>query len=203
MQSLTGSIWTHIKAAYVSIDCNSYTPLDLYNNPGEFRLPVGSVISFYSDDYLFYVTVDGNDVFGLSRGSYSYTVVSDCSIRFRTGDGYRWQITTSGTSSVVGDFDTPTVTVSANPATTTPLTIQMLVLPSGSSFWYAIDTEGNQYSFDPVSNLALNRSFVVHTYTAEEVANLDNFPSGYWMVSWSGSSQYITVKFEEYSKFFL
>ena len=79
----------------------------------------------------------------------------------------------------------------------------MLVLPSGSSFWYAIDTEGNQYSFDPVSNLALNRSFVVHTYTAEEVANLDNFPSGYWMVSWSGSSQYITVKFEEYSKFFL
>lgn len=187
---------------HCSVDI-SYTPLDLYNNPGEFRLPVGSVISFYSDDYLFYVTVDGNDVFGLSRGSYSYTVVSDCSIRFRTGDGYRWQITTSGTSSVVGDFDTPTVTVSANPATTTPLTIQMLVLPSGSSFWYAIDTEGNQYSFDPVSNLALNRSFVVHTYTAEEVANLDNFPSGYWMVSWSGSSQYITVKFEEYSKFFL
>ena len=189
---------------YIYIDGNRYTALELASSR-EFRLSVGSVITFSasSSKYGSSVYVDGVEVLTPSSGSYSYsyTVISDCSISFDYD--CCWYITTTGSSSIVGDFDTPTVTVSANPATITPLTIQMLVLPSGSSFWYAVDTDGNQYSFDPVSNLALNRSFVVHTYTADEVANLDNFPSGYWMVSWSGESKYITVKFEEYSKFFL
>lgn len=185
---------------YIHIDGTEYTAYSFYNNPCDFQLPVGSQISFSSDGSVTpTVFVDG-----VEYSDDIYTVNSDCSISFEYSLlTFRWIILTSDTSSVVGDFNTPTVTVSANPATTTPLTIQTLVLPSGSSFWYAIDTDGNQYSFDPVSNLALNRSFVVHTYTAEEVENLDNFPSGYWMVNWSGSSKYITVKFEEYSKFFL
>lgn len=190
----------------ITIDGATYSPADLYSNPREFRLPVGSVVTFSSTSSgsIGFIYVDGTRVDTSSSNSYSYTVVSDCSISFVITAVPCWRITTSSTASGgVGDFDTPTVTVSANPATVTPLTIQMLVLPSGSSSWYAVDTDGNQYPFDPVSNLALNRSFVVHTYTADEVANLDNFPSGYWMVSWSGESKYITVKFEEYSKFFL
>lgn len=190
----------------ITIDGATYSPADLYSNPREFRLPVGSVVTFSSTSSgsIGFIYVDGTRVDTSSSNSYSYTVVSDCSISFVITAVPCWRITTSSTASGgVGDFDTPTVTVSANPATVTPLTIQMLVLPSGSSSWYAVDTDGNQYPFDPVSNLALNRSFVVHTYTADEVANLDNFPSGYWMVSWSGESKYITVKFEEYSKLFL
>ena len=186
----------------ITVNGNTYSASQLYSNNLEFRLPVGSVVTFsVSSGNFHYIYVDMTQVSTSSTKDFSYTVTSDCSIKYQ---GTCWYITTSSTASGgVGDFDTPTVTVSANPATVTPLTIQMLVLPSGSSFWYAVDTDGNQYSFDPVSNLALNRSFVVHTYTAEEVANLDNFPSGYWMVSWSGESKYITVKFEEYSKFFL
>ena len=190
----------------ITIDGATYSPADLYSNPREFRLPVGSVVTFssISSGSIGFIYVDGTRVDTSSSNRYSYTVVSDCSISFVITAVPCWRITTSSTASGgVGDFDTPIVTVSANPATVTPLTIQTLVLPSGSSFWYAVDTDGNQYPFDPVSNLALNRSFVVHTYTAEEVASLDNFPSGYWIVSWSGESKYITVKFEEYSKFFL
>lgn len=185
---------------YICIDGVEYNAKYFFSDPVVFQLSVGSVISFRHDSgYTTKIYVDGTLISGKS-----YLVDSDCSIFYKQVNGAAsWNITTSDTSSVVGDFNTPTVTVSANPATTTPLTIQSLVLPSGSSFWYAIDTDGNQYSFDPVSNLALNRSFVVHTYTAEEVENLDNFPSGYWLVNWSGSSKYITVKFEEYSKFFL
>lgn len=194
-------------SAYLEINGQKYTVRDFYNNPSVFNVSVGSVITFSSDSGTrFYAYADGVMISGFGDYVSPYTVVSDCSISYsvRSSDNVAcWYITTSGSSSIVGDFDTPTVTVTVNPATTTPLTIQTLVLPSGSSFWYAIDTDGNQYSFDPVSNLALNRSFVVHTYTAEEVENLDNFPSGYWMVNWSGSSKYITVKFEEYSKFFL
>lgn len=187
---------------FITVNGNTYSASQLYSNNLEFRLPVGSVVTFsVSSGNYHFIYVDGTQVNTSSSKSYSYTVVSDCSILYK---GTCWYITTSSTASGgVGDFDTPTVTVSANPATVTPLTIQMLVLPSGSSFWYAVDTDGNQYSFDPVSNLALNRSFVVKTYTAEEVAALDNFPSGYWTVSWTGESKYITVKFEEYSKFFL
>ena len=139
-------------------------------------------------------------------GMYKYTVTSDCSISFAKlsmVNMLTWEITTSGTSSIVGEIDTPTVTITANPSTSTPVTISRITLASGSSDWLAVDTEGNVYSFDPVSNLALNRSFVVKTYTADEVEALDNFPSGYWTVTWTGESQYITIKFEEYSKFFL
>ena len=187
---------------YIHINGKKYTPKSFTDSPGVFQLPVGSVITFSADSGAGYsVYVDGVKLSGSS-----YTVTSDCSITFSDTSFSaikRWDITTSETSSVVGEINTPTVTITANPSVSTPVTISRLTLASGSSDWLAVDTEGNVYSFDPVSNLALNRSFVVKTYTADEVAALDNFPSGYWTVSWSGESKYITVKFEEYSKFFL
>ena len=187
---------------YITVDGTRYTASDFYDEDGVFRLSVGSVITFSSIRSLPYsVYVDGVKMTGAS-----YTVTSDCSISFSrvsTSNPLRWDITTSETSSIVGEIDTPTVTITANSATSTPVTISRITLASGSSDWLAVDTEGNVYSFDPVSNLALNRSFVVKTYTADEVDALDNFPSGYWTVTWTGESQYITVKFEEYSKFFL
>lgn len=186
---------------YIHINGKKYTPRSFTSSPGVFQLPVGSVITFSADSGAGYsVYVDGVKLSGSS-----YTVTSDCSIAFSKVStiSMRWDITTSATSSVVGEINTPTVTITANPSTSTPVTISRLTLASGSSDWLAVDTEGNVYSFDPVSNLALNRSFVVKTYTADEVAALDNFPSGYWTVSWTGESKYITVKFEEYSKFFL
>ena len=187
---------------YIHINGKKYTPKSFTDSPGVFQLPVGSVITFSADSGAGYsVYVDGVKLSGSS-----YTVTSDCSITFSNTSftaTKRWDITTSETSSVVGEINTPTVTITANPSVTTPVTISRLTLASGSSDWLAVDTEGNVYSFDPVSNLALNRSFVVKTYTADEVAALDNFPSGYWTVSWTGESKYITVKFEEYSKFFL
>lgn len=187
---------------YITVDGTRYTAKDFYDEDGVFRLSVGSVITFSSIRSVPYsVYVDGVKMTGAS-----YTVTSDCSISFSrvsTSNPLRWDITTSETSSIVGEIDTPTVTITANSATSTPVTISRITLASGSSDWLAVDTEGNVYSFDPVSNLALNRSFVVKTYTADEVEALDNFPSGYWTVTWTGESQYITVKFEEYSKFFL
>lgn len=187
---------------YITVDGTRYTANDFYDEDGVFRLSVGSVITFSSIRSVPYsVYVDGVKMTGAS-----YTVTSDCSISFSrvsTSNPLRWDITTSETSSIVGEIDTPTVTITANSATSTPVTISRITLASGSSDWLAVDTEGNVYSFDPVSNLALNRSFVVKTYTADEVEALDNFPSGYWTVTWTGESQYITVKFEEYSKFFL
>ena len=188
---------------YITINGTKYKASDFYDNEGVFQLPVGSVITFSSDSnrVLYKVLVDGVELSGSS-----YTVTSDCSISFAKLSMVNlltWEITTSGTSSIVGEIDTPTVTISANPSTSTPVTISRITLASGSSDWLAVDTEGNVYSFDPVSNLALNRSFVVKTYTADEVDALDNFPSGYWTVTWTGESQYITIKFEEYSKFFL
>lgn len=187
---------------YITVDGTRYTANDFYDEDGVFRLSVGSVITFSSiRSVLYSVYVDGVKMTGAS-----YTVTSDCSISFSrvsTSNPLRWDITTSETSSIVGEIDTPTVTITANSATSTPVTISRITLASGSSDWLAVDTEGNVYSFDPVSNLALNRSFVVKTYTADEVDALDNFPSGYWTVTWTGESQYITVKFEEYSKFFL
>ena len=187
---------------YITVDGTRYTAKDFYDEDGVFRLSVGSVITFSSIRSVPYsVYVDGIKMTGAS-----YTVTSDCSISFSrvsTSNPLRWDITTSETSSIVGEIDTPTVTITANSATSTPVTISRITLASGSSDWLAVDTEGNVYSFDPVSNLALNRSFVVKTYTADEVEALDNFPSGYWTVTWTGESQYITVKFEEYSKFFL
>lgn len=187
---------------FITIDGTTYSAAQMSTTPREFLLSVGSVVTFSvsGGNRSQYISIDGTMVASSTKNDYSYTVVSDCSI-FYTGS--TWSITTSDTASIVGDFDTPTVTITANPSTSTPLTIQSLVLAAGSSHWQAIDTEGNTYDFDPVSNLALNRSFVVKTYTAEEVAALDNFPSGYWTVSWTGESKYITVKFEEYSKFFL
>ena len=187
---------------YITVDGTRYTANDFYDEDGVFRLSVGSVITFSSLRSASYsVYVDGVKMTGDS-----YTVTSDCSISFSrvsTSNPLRWDITTSETSSIVGEIDTPTVTITANSATSTPVTISRITLASGSSDWLAVDTEGNVYSFDPVSNLALNRSFVVYTYTADEVDALDSFPSGYWTVTWTGESQYITVKFEEYSKFFL
>lgn len=187
---------------YITVDGTRYTANDFYDEDGVFRLSVGSVITFSSIRSVPYsVYVDGVKMTGAS-----YTVTSDCSISFSrvsTSNPLRWDITTSETSSIVGEIDTPTVTITANSATSTPVTISRITLASGSSDWLAVDTEGNVYSFDPVSNLALNRSFVLKTYTADEVDALDNFPSGYWTVTWTGESQYITVKFEEYSKFFL
>lgn len=187
---------------YITVDGTRYTAKDFYDEDGVFRLSVGSVITFSSIRSASYsVYVDGIKMTGAS-----YTVTSDCSISFSRvsiSNPLRWDITTSETSSIVGEIDTPTVTITANSATSTPVTISRITLASGSSDWLAVDTEGNVYSFDPVSNLALNRSFVVKTYTADEVEALDNFPSGYWTVTWTGESQYITVKFEEYSKFFL
>lgn len=187
---------------YITVDGTRYTANDFYDEDGVFRLSVGSVITFSSIRSVPYsVYVDGVKMTGVS-----YTVTSDCSISFSrvsTSNPFRWDITTSETSSIVGEIDTPTVTITTNSATSTPVTISRITLASGSSDWLAVDTEGNVYSFDPVSNLALNRSFVVKTYTADEVDALDNFPSGYWTVTWTGESQYITVKFEEYSKFFL
>lgn len=182
----------------ITIDGTTYTTDSFYNKSQDFFLPVGSEIVFsgaYQTIYVDGVLLDGK----------SYVVNSDCTLVCSSSNPLvaRWDITTSSTSSIVGDFDTPTVTITANPSTSTPVTISRLTLASGSSDWLAVDTEGNVYSFDPVSNLALNRSFVVKTYTADEVAALDNFPSGYWTVSWTGESKYITVKFEEYSKFFL
>lgn len=187
---------------FITIDGTTYSAAQMSTTPREFLLSVGSVVTFSvsGGNRSQYISIDGTMVASSTKNDYSYTVVSDCSI-FYTGS--TWSITTSDTASIVGDFDTPTVTITANPSTSTPLTISRLTLASGSSDWLAVDTEGNVYSFDPVSNLALNRSFVVKTYTAEEVAALDNFPSGYWTVSWTGESKYITVKFEEYSKFFL
>lgn len=188
---------------YITINGTKYKASYFYDNEGVFQLPVGSVITFSSDSnrVLYKVLVDGVELSGSS-----YTVTSDCSISFAKlsmVNMLTWEITTSGTSSIVGEIDTPTVTITANPSTSTPVTISRITLASGSSDWLAVDTEGNVYSFDPVSNLALNRSFVVKTYTADEVEALDNFPSGYWTVTWTGESQYITIKFEEYSKFFL
>lgn len=185
---------------YITVDGTRYAARNFYDEDGVFHLPVGSVITFSSMNSLPYlVYVDGVKMTGGS-----YTVTSDCSISFsRPANPLRWDITTSETSSIVGEINTPTVTITANSATSTPVTISRITLASGSSDWLAVDTEGNVYSFDPVSNLALNRSFVVKTYTADEVEALDNFPSGYWTVTWTGESQYITVKFEEYSKFFL
>lgn len=182
---------------YITVDGTRFSAATLYSNPQEFHLSPGSVITFSGSSVR--VTCDGTLI------GNTYTVISDCSITFKrpTNAVPQWSITTSDTSSIVGDFDTPTVIITANPSTSTPVTISRLTLASGSSDWLAVDTEGNVYSFDPVSNLALNRSFVVKTYSADEVAALDNFPSGYWTVSWSGESKYITVKFEEYSKFFL
>ena len=182
---------------YIHIDGNQYSARAFASAPRVFQLSVGSVISFSaSSGYSYSVTVNGAEY-----SDSSYVVVSDCSITF--GSGNVWEIVTSGESFDIGDFDTPTVTITANPSTSTPVTISRLTLASGSSDWLAVDSEGNVYSFDPVSNLALNRSFVVKTYSADEVAALDNWPSGYWTVSWTGESKYITVKFEEYSKFFL
>lgn len=188
---------------YITINGTKYKASYFYDNEGVFQLPVGSVITFSSDSnrVLYKVLVDSVELSGSS-----YTVTSDCSISFAKlsmVNMLTWEITTSGTSSIVGEIDTPTVTITANPSTSTPVTISRITLASGSSDWLAVDTEGNVYSFDPVSNLALNRSFVVKTYTADEVEALDNFPSGYWTVTWTGESQYITIKFEEYSKFFL
>lgn len=192
---------------YITVDGTRYTANDFYDEDGVFRLSVGSVIKFASSDSALtcFVYVDGVKVSQFTTAPFSYTVTSDCSIAFSTTgrNSIRWDITTSGTSSIVGEINTPTVTITANPSTSTPVTISRITLASGSSDWLAVDTEGNVYSFDPVSNLALNRSFVVKTYTADEVDALDNFPSGYWTVTWTGESQYITVKFEEYSKFFL
>ena len=200
-----------VDTCYITINGTKYKASDFYNEDGVFRLSVGSVITFSSDGgrYSFYtVYVDGVGVGNTSNVDFSYTVASDCSISFsKVGKAntlrLRWDITTSEASSIVGEINTPTVTITANPSTSTPVTISRITLASGSSDWLAVDTEGNVYSFDPVSNLALNRSFVVKTYTADEVDALDNFPSGYWTVTWTGESQYITVKFEEYSKFFL
>lgn len=187
---------------YITIDGRKYTPYTFYGSgkTGEFQLGVGSVIKFSADSGCpFAVYVDGEIMSGTE-----YTVVSDCSIAYSMGIMFtRWDITTSNTGSIVGDFETPTVTVTVNTVTYTPVTISRLVRPSGSSVWLAYDTEGNVHEFTSASNLALNRSFVTHTYTVAEIAELDNFPTGYWQVSWTGESHYITVKFEEYSKFFL
>ena len=197
--TVTSTASTSVSGAqYITIDGKLYTGQSFYNTPLEFRLPLGSVVKFSGSAYTVYVD-------GTEYKKSTYTVNSDCTITYGKGSLFsmRWDITTSETSSVVGEINTPTVTITANPSVSTPVTISRLTLASGSSDWLAVDTEGNVYSFDPVSNLALNRSFVVHTYTADEVAALDNFPSGYWTVSWTGESKYITVKFEEYSKFFL
>lgn len=193
---------TAAKNRYITINGRKYTPYTFYGSgkTGEFQLDVGSVIKFSADSGCsFAVYVDGEKMSGTE-----YTVVSDCSIAYSAGAMLttRWDITTSNTGSIVGDFDTPTVTVTANTVTSVPVTIERLVRLSGGD-WVAYDILGNSYSFSPVSELALNRSFVTHIYTADEIADLNNFPSGYWQVSWSGESHYITIKFEEYSKFFL
>ena len=110
---------------FITVNGNTYSASQLYSNNLEFRLPVGSVVTFSvsSGNYHFFY-VDGTQVNTSSSRSYSYTVVSDCSILYK---GTCWYITTSSTASGgVGDFDTPTVTVSANPATVTPLTIHTL-----------------------------------------------------------------------------
>lgn len=194
---------------YITIDGTRYSASDFSENSTSFSVSEGTQIKFtfsYAGDAKTYVYLDGKSLGSVTSAGTTYTVTSNCSIVFSYDSSLKrfiWNITTADTPPIVGDFETPTVTITANPSTSTPVTIQSLMLSSGSSDWLAIDTQGNTYSFDPVSNLALNRSFVVHTYTADEVASLDNFPSGYWMVSWSGESKYITVKFEEYSKFFL
>lgn len=197
------------KLFYITIDGTKYSASDFSENATSFSVSEGTQIKFtssYAGDAKNYVSLDGKSLGMVTGTGKTYTVTSNCSIVFSYDSSLKrfiWNITTADTPPIVGDFETPTVTITANPSTSTPVTIQSLMLSSGSSDWLAIDTQGNTYSFDPVSNLALNRSFVVHTYTADEVASLDNFPSGYWMVSWSGESKYITVKFEEYSKFFL
>ena len=185
---------------FITVDGTEYSLYDLLGSGLTFHLSPGSVITF-SASGSYRPSVYLNNV----QIGNTYTVETDCSIvaSMNRQNAYRWDITTSSEPPPVGGFDTPMVTITANPSTSTPLTISQLTLASGSSDWLAVDTEGNVYSFDPVSNLALNRSFVVKTYTADEVDTLDNFPSGYWTVSWTGESKYITVKFEEYSKFFL
>lgn len=185
---------------YLEVNGERYTAKSYYKKTGEFQVPVGDQITFGCTNASQTISVYVN---GKKISGNTYTVTTDCSISYKYIG--RWYITEADepTSDIVGDFETPTVTVTANPSTSTPVTIQRLTLSSGSSDWLAVDTQGNTYSFDPVSNLALNRSFVVKTYTADEVAALDNWPSGYWTVSWTGESKYITVKFEEYSKFFL
>ena len=185
---------------YLEVNGERYTAKSYYKKTGEFQVPVGDQITFGCTNASQTISVYVN---GKKISGNTYTVTTDCSISYKYIG--RWDITEADepTSDIVGDFETPTVTVTANPSTSTPVTIQRLTLSSGSSDWLAVDTQGNTYSFDPVSNLALNRSFVVKTYTADEVDALDNFPSGSWTVSWTGSSEYVTVKFEEYSKFFL
>lgn len=150
--------------------------------------------------------VNGSRVAYLSEiyTSYSYTVTSDVSVRpSYSSSRYDFDITTSSGGQAVGSID-GACTVTLNPVTSVPVTtISRLYRPADSTTWVAFDSAGEQHSFTAASNLALNRSFVSHSYSGADLLNLSNFPSGSWMVNWDGDSEYITVHFEEYSKFFL
>lgn len=68
----------------VVIDGQSYNAANLCTSPRTFDLSAGSVITFRptSTPYAYSVYVDDVLVYGSDSGTYSYTVVSDCSILF-------------------------------------------------------------------------------------------------------------------------
>lgn len=169
-------------------------------------IPPGSYLRFThgaSDEY-FHVYVNGDSVFYGYSNSYNYTITSDITLLLNISS-YNYEplcYITTGQAHAGAISDSVSVTL--NPVTSVPVTtISRLYRPADSTTWIAYDSAGEQHSFTAASNLALNRSFVSHSYSGADLLNLSNFPSGSWVVNWDGDSEYITVHFEEYSKFFL
>ena len=169
-------------------------------------IPPGSYLRFThgSSDEYFRVYVNGDSVFYGYSNSYNYTITSDITLLLNISS-YNYEplcYITTGQAHAGAISDSVSVTL--NPVTSVPVTtISRLYRPADSTTWVAFDSAGEQHSFTAASNLALNRSFVSHSYSGADLLNLSNFPSGSWTVNWDGDSEYITVHFEEYSKFFL
>ena len=173
-------------------------------------VPSGSSLVFNSPGSSYSVYLDGTHVFDSSDryNLYSFSLpiscdvsISSSSYSFGSSRVYQFSVTSGDSHS--GSISN-SVSISVNPAVSVPVTtISRLYRPADSTTWIAYDSAGEQHSFTSASNLALNRSFVSHSYSGADLLNLSNFPSGSWQVNWDGDSEYITVHFEEYSKFFL
>ena len=168
-------------------------------------IPPGSYLRFTQGavDGSFSVYVNNDRVFLGSR-SFDYTITSDIALVLKISSYNYAPLCYITTGQAHAGAISDSVTITLNPVTSVPVTtISRLYRPADSTTWVAFDSAGEQHSFTAASNLALNRSFVSHSYSGADLLNLSNFPSGSWTVDWNGDSEYITVHFEEYSKFFL
>ena len=146
----------------VVIDGQSYNAANLCTSPRTFDLSAGSVITFRptSTPYAYSVYVDDVLVYGSDSGTYSYTVVSDCSILFHYVNSLpRWDITTSGSSSIVDGLAAP-------PQLIVNCSLTKAQLPGNLPHWYFISPHGFQLvplllrhvvpSFHPLSSSSIS-----------------------------------------------